>query len=115
MPHNVYLVFSKPPEGLPDAEYQRWYAAHVRENVETPGFVSAQRYQVSGVVQSGDVAFSHLAAYEYDGDILELRRHLDSRREAGEIVLPEWFGDIRFGTWTCLPLEGRVAAPGAGK
>ncbi len=108
MTNRQYLVFSAPPTGVAPGEYDRWYHDHVRENIRTPGFRSAQRYGLSGVVADGEGTFTHLAAYDYQGDIADLRQHLMGRIEAGDIVLPPWFGEIRFGTWDCTPLEGRV-------
>ena len=37
-------MFSKAPEGVTSDEYDRWYHGHVRENIETKGFLSAERY-----------------------------------------------------------------------
>lgn len=110
MPSNLYLVFSKPPNGLPAEEYDAWYRHHIRENIQTPGFVAGQRFAVKPVVPSGDppVPYSHLALYEYDGDISKLRAALELRIEAADIVLPEWFPQIGFGTWDCSALEERV-------
>jgi hypothetical protein len=110
MSSNLYLVFSRPPDGLPPEEFDRWYHHHVRENIATPGFTAGQRFAVRGVVPAGSDAagFSHLALYEYDGDIMRLRTALDERREAGEIVLPEWFPQIGFGTWDCTAIDDRV-------
>ncbi len=112
MSSNLYLVFSKPPDGLSPAEYDRWYHHHIRENIATPGFVAGQRYAVQAVVPSGaePVPYSHLALYEYDGDIASLRTALDERREAGDIVLPDWFPKIAFGTWDCIAIDDRVVS-----
>lgn len=107
MPRNLYLVFSKPPEGLPEAEYLAWYDAHARENIVSPGFLSATRYAVRPAREE-PVPFSHLALYEYEGEASAWRADLTRRIEAGEIVLPEWFGEITFGSWECAPLGDRV-------
>jgi hypothetical protein len=112
MNSNLYLVFSQPPEGLTPAEYDRWYHDHIRENIATPGFVAGQRFSVRPVVPSraNPVGYSHLALYEYDGDITSLRTALDERREAGDIVLPDWFPQITFGTWDCIAIDERVVS-----
>ena len=41
MSENLHLVFSKPPEGMPDEEYNQWYDSHLAEILVVPGFVSA--------------------------------------------------------------------------
>ncbi len=112
MTDRQYLVFSAPPPGVSTEEYDHWYHAHVRENIQTPGFLSAQRYGLDGVVADGEATFTHLAAYDYEGSIADLRQHLMGRIETGAIVLPPWFKQIRFGTWDCTPLEDRVHPSG---
>ena len=108
---DLYLVFSEPPADLPDTVYQRWYAEHLRENLETPGFDAGQRFAPSHTVAGTNERFSHLAAYECHGDIADLRRNLAARRNSGAIVLPDWFDQIRFSSWHCTALEERVVAP----
>ena len=50
MAHNLYLVFSKPPTGVSSDEFHKWYPDHAQENIESPRFVSAQRYEVRRIV-----------------------------------------------------------------
>lgn len=115
MSEGLYLVFSRPPAAVAAAEYDRWYAEHLRENIEVPGFRAGRRFGLEHTVGGADpeAGFSHLAVYECDAPIAELRSALDRRREKGEIVLPEWFGQIGFSSWYCRPLEERVEAPDA--
>jgi len=107
MPENLYLVLSKPPERVSAEEYDGWYHNHVRENMVSPGFLSARRFSLEPSFDEA-VPYSHLALYDYEGDMSVWRTDLTKRIETGEIVLPEWFGGIRFSSWNCLPLEGRV-------
>jgi hypothetical protein len=102
---NLYLVFSKRPESISAVEYDRWYESHAQENIESPGFRSARRFelnQVNGPVQP----FEHLAVYEFDGEMERWRTDLTRRLETGDVVLPEWFPQIRFGSWECQPRSG---------
>lgn len=48
MPENLLLVFSKPPEGLSDEEYNRWYDFHLGEILVAPGFVAASTARCRG-------------------------------------------------------------------
>jgi len=107
MAPNLYLVLSKPPESLPPEEYDRWYDLHVRENIVSPGFASARRYELEPS-RDEPVAFSHLALYEYEGDMSTWRTDLTKRIETGDVVLPEWFPQIRFSSWAALPLSERI-------
>jgi hypothetical protein len=119
MPDNVYAVMSKPPEGVSWEEYNAWYDLHQRENSRTPYFTGVQRYQIEPVVVGTGVGskrsavdpaairYEHLALFTFRGEIKDVRAHLNSRVEAGDIVLPPWFMDVPFSTWSCKPLGER--------
>jgi hypothetical protein len=105
MPHDVYLVFSEKPEHISDADYHAWYAHHAQENVESTGFVNAQRYRVREVAAGEPTGPElHLARYEFEPPMSTWRTDLNGRIERGEVVLPEWFGEITFRSWTCTPV-----------
>ena len=110
---SLYLVFSAPPDGVTPAEYDRWYHAHIRENLAAPGFVAGQRFAVTPAVAKGDPPppHSHLALYEYEGELARWRTDLETRIGTGDIVLPDWFPQIRFGSWDCTPIDERVLVP----
>jgi hypothetical protein len=107
---NVYLVFSSPPEGVSEEEYDRWYHDHIRENLEAPGFVAGQRFRLTPA-RGSEETHTHLAYYEFEGDISRWRDNLDSRIKSGDIVLPEFFPRINFGSWECTPIDERVEVP----
>jgi hypothetical protein len=111
MSHNVYLVFSEKPDQISDSDYHAWYVDHAQENIESPGFVSAQRYRVREVVK-GEVtgAEQHLAIYEHDGPMSIWRTDLDARIASGDIQLPDFFKQIKFRSWTCEP-TGSLLTP----
>lgn len=111
MTNNLYLVFSEWPDDVSRAEYHRWYVDHAQENIESPGFVSAQRYSVRRVTGENPVGYEqHLSVYEYEGDMSTWRTSLSARIASGEVVLPDWFGRIGFTSWTCSP-EGELLRP----
>jgi hypothetical protein len=58
--------------------------------------------------------FEHLAVYEYEGPQEQWRSDLDARIASGDVKLPEWFPQIRFGSWDCTPASGLLtpARPG---
>jgi hypothetical protein len=113
MADHLYLVLSSPPEGVSAEEYDRWYHDHVRENIAQPGFHGARRYEVQPTRGDGMPQHTHLAVYEYDGDLQGMGERLDRRIKAGEIVLPPWFGGIRFQSMSASALEPAVEAPGS--
>ena len=105
MAKNVYLVFSKRPEGISAGDYDRWYEAHAQENIESPGFLSARRFNVTPQ-RGSEGPFEHLALYEYEGTQEQWRTDLSGRIERGDVKLPEWFPQIEFGAWDCEPASG---------
>jgi hypothetical protein len=112
MSDGLYLVFSKPPAQISAADYDRWYHDHIRENIAAPGFVAGRRFtpQPTGVGANPDAGFSHLAVYETAAPLPELSAGLNRRIDDGTVVLPEWFGEISFGSWYCKPIEDRIEA-----
>jgi len=105
---NLYLVFSKPPDSVSPEEYDRWYDHHVRENIVSPGFLSARRFRLEPTRADEPVRYVHLALYEYEGEMSVWRTDLTRRIESGDVVLPEWFGGITFSSWDCHPIGGRI-------
>lgn len=105
MAANLYLVLSKRPETISAEDYDRWYEAHAQENIESPGFLSARRYNIAA--QNGNEGpFQHLSLYEYEGTQEQWRTDLNRRIESGDVDLPEWFPQITFGAWDCEPASG---------
>jgi hypothetical protein len=107
MSQKLYLVFSRPPDRISEEEYQRWYDLHARENIRSPGFLSARRFAVTPA-RGNATRLTHLALYEYEGEMERWRDDLNRRIDAGDIDLPEWFGEITFESWDCEPLSGRI-------
>jgi hypothetical protein len=122
---NLHLVFSEPPADVPDAEFDRWYDAHLEEILATPGFVSAQRFRVENVVENAvaPIRYRYLTVYEIDGDpnvaLAELARlglgSQDSYTklkdvDSGSLPLPDWFGRVGFASVNCYALGDRVEA-----
>ena len=125
MPSNLYLVFGAPPAGVSQAEFDRWYHHHVRENIVVAGFQAGQRFAVEQTMSGQRVSpgrfesdassaseplpYGHMAMYEYEGrSIDELRADLFERIESGETVLPAWFDKVRWMTWNCRAVDDRV-------
>ena len=113
MPNNVYLVFSEKPAHISDDDYHAWYVDHAQENIESPRFVSAQRYTVRRTIAGiEEPSHEHLAAYEYDGTYEEWRDHLSGRLKSGDVVLPEGFREIAFESFDCAPVGDRLTPKG---
>ena len=127
MAQYVHLVFSDPPAGVSDDEFNAWYDEHVQEILAVPGFESVRRYAISPVVgPDGSGGFRFLAVYQLSCEpaaaIAALESHgLGSANsyvelkdaEAGQddsaagtdpgppLPLPDWFAGVRFGSWNC--------------
>jgi hypothetical protein len=106
MPHAVYLVLSVPPASVTEGEYSGWYDGHVAEILETPGFVAARRYWLaSAVPDRPPVEYRHAVVYVIDRPSTEPLADLGRRMDAGELTIPDWFGDIRVASFDGRPLE----------
>jgi hypothetical protein len=120
MSQYVHLVFSDPPAGVSDEEFNAWYDGHVQEILAVPGFESVRRYAISPVVgPDGSGGYRFLAVYQLSCEpaqaIAALESHglgsADSYTElkdteskaggSGPLPLPDWFAGVRFGSWNC--------------
>lgn len=102
MPENLHLVFSKPPGGISDEDYNRWYDSHLGEILVVPGFVAARRYRLQTV--KGEWTPSghrYLSAYELEGPPKDAMAELDKEVASGRMHLPDWFGQITFASFNC--------------
>jgi hypothetical protein len=105
MPHEVHLVFSLPPADVTREAYADFYDMHVAEILQTPGYASARRYWLGEPAPDRPIVFRHLTVYVLDRPFAQADAELGRRMEAGELTLPEWFGDIRFQAFAGRPLE----------
>ena len=67
---NLLLVLSNAVEGKED-EFNDWYSnVHLHDGVKVPGFVAAQRYQLSDVQREGapPSRWKYLTVWEIDAD-----------------------------------------------
>lgn len=63
-----FIVFSKPTQGKED-EYNDWYQnQHLREVLEVPGFVAAQRFKLAAPIAGGGEAYPYCALYDIEAD-----------------------------------------------
>ena len=65
---NMLVVLTNPVAGKED-EYNEWYSdIHIREVVDIPGFISAQRFKLSDAQMGPGGEHTYLAIYEVEGD-----------------------------------------------
>jgi hypothetical protein len=117
MADGLHIVVSQPPPELSDADFNRWYDAHVDEILAVDGFSAVRRFRLEPVVGDGLLAHRFIAVYETDTDprsaVAELERAgLGSKdtyaeRDHERLPLPPWFGRVQFASWNCLPLGER--------
>lgn len=125
MPQQLQIVFSDPGDGVSDEEFDRWYEAHLQEILAIPGFRAAQRYQLQPQVVDGatQVPSRRVVVYEVDRDAEALTAEMErmNLRDAGSYeelkqtdadgpALPEWWSQVRFASWHCVPVGERVEA-----
>ena len=109
-----YLVLSKPPEGVSEEDYNRWFDGHVAHILELPGFVAAQRLEMH--FKRGTIdppPFTYLCLYEIEGDFDAAMQALRSAVDGGQMHFEEWMPRHVSGGWECRELGGRVVAADA--
>ena len=121
----VHLVFSDPPAGVTEDEFNEWYDAHVQEILAVDGWVAATRYRIAaevGADESGGYRF--LSLYELDvppevavanlaaAGMGNADTYIDMKGEDGhaedELPLPDWFAGIRFASWNATGTSDRI-------
>ena len=126
MSRYIHLVFSKPPDSVPAADYNAWYDAHVEEILAVDGWESATRYDLDAVVNPHDTGgYRFLSLYELScppaeavanleaADMGNADAYVDKKGDdEGDLPLPEWFAAIRFGSWNGVQVGDRVVTGG---
>jgi hypothetical protein len=128
----VHLVFSDPPAGVTEDEFNEWYDAHVHEILAVEGWVAATRYRIAaevGADESGGYRF--LSLYELDipperavanlaaagmgnaDTYIEMKgiemKGIEKTDDAGDpLPLPDWFAGIRFASWNATATSERI-------
>lgn len=126
MARYLHLVFSQPPEGVTDVDYDTWYDAHVDEILSVPGWESVRRYRIQPVVGvEGAQPFRYVAVYELSVEppiaVAALEQagmgNADSyvalkgeEDGSGPLPLPGWFASVVFGSWNCEAVGERIVA-----
>ena len=118
----IHLVFSDPPAGVPDAEFNEWYDAHVKEILSVDGWRSATRYRLDAVVDPESTGgYRYLSVYELDcppetalanlaaAGMGNAHTYIDKKADdEGWLPLPDWFAGVRFGSWNCERLGDTI-------
>jgi hypothetical protein len=109
MPDHVFFVLSNPPAEVSREEYEEWYDVHVRQVVELPGFVGAERAALEFLRSSSgeQPPFAYAVRYEIDGDFEAAMRALRSAVDGGRMVFPDWYPGVNSAGWKMRDL-GRV-------
>jgi hypothetical protein len=111
MADHEYIVLSKPPEGVGSQEYNDWYDIHMREILEVPGFVSAQRSALTLRGSRGEAfEYEYLVRYGIDGDLDAALAALREAVDGGRLYFPEWFARIRTAGFEARPVTETIAA-----
>lgn len=73
MARHVFVVFTNPTTDAQEAEYNSWYNdQHLPDVLNVPGFVSAQRFKLSGTQRAaGPFPWRYMALYHIDTDDLQ--------------------------------------------
>jgi len=123
----VHLVFSDPPAGVTEDEFNEWYDAHVQEILAVDGWVAATRYRIAPEVAADESGgYRYLSLYELDVPPEQAVANLaaagmgnadtyiemkgDSDDPADPLPLPGWFAGIRFASWNATGTSERIVS-----
>jgi hypothetical protein len=89
---HAMLIWSKRPQ--PPQEYDTWYdEVHIQDFLAAPGVLRAQRFipaEVSTLEGAAVPDLGHLALYEVDGDLGEVREEIKAQLIDGRMTLPSF-------------------------
>jgi hypothetical protein len=113
----VHLVFSDPPAGVPDRDFDAWYDEHVKEILSVDGWLTATRFKVDAVVGAETSGgYRYLSVYELDrppdeavanlvaSGMGDARSYVETKPDGDALPVPDWFADVRFASWNCSQL-----------
>ena len=107
MADHEFIVLSRPPAEVAEAEYSAWYATHVKEILALPGFVSGKRMTARLVGDSAnpELAFTFCTRYQVEGDFESAWRALRSAVDSGEMTFESWYPGVVAAGWHCTPID----------
>jgi hypothetical protein len=119
----IHLVFSDPPAGVTEAEFDEWYDAHLQEILAVEGWAAATRFRLEPVVGAEHTGgYRYLSLYELDcppavavanlaaAGMGDADQYVDKKGDdEGVLPLPGWFAGVRFGSWNCTAIGERTA------
>jgi len=110
LPPAAYIVFSRCPQLVTEAEYDRWHEMHVSQILGVPGFAAATRYELVPALDEPAEAdrFTRASVYEIDVSACEAMAALADTVSSGRMDLPGWFGKIHVASWLAHPLGQRI-------
>ncbi len=112
MTKQYYFVWTQPPEGVSDQEFNDWYEVHVSEVLSLPGFVSAERFmlRMRRSTSENPANYSFGIRYEIEGDFEEAWRRLRRVADSDEMFSTAWSEDISSIGWQATPIGTKVVA-----
>jgi hypothetical protein len=112
MAKQYYLVWTQPPEGVSDQEFNDWYEVHVSEVLALRGFVSAERFvlRMRRSTSESPAKYSFGIRYEIEGDFEEAWRRLRQVADSGGMFSTSWSEDILSIGWQATLIGPKVVA-----
>jgi hypothetical protein len=109
----TFVVMTNATTGRDD-EFNEWYNnQHIPDVLNVPGFVSAQRFRLSGTQLGGDTnkPYKYLALYEIETDDLAgALKELAKRRGTAELVMSDALDTKNIGAAVFTPIAEKAMA-----
>jgi hypothetical protein len=83
------LVFTN-PKSERDDEYNEWYSkVHLKDLLDIPGVVGAQRYRLRPMGGPSEPAYGYLAIYELQGDLESVMYEMSTRAGTEQMMISD--------------------------
>jgi len=109
MARHLLMAFSNPLEGLED-EFNRWYnEVHLDDVLKVPGYISAQRFELSPTQMVPGAPYRYVALYEVETDDLEATSNTLQLMPQEQLPVSDSWDYERCATWWFTPITEQVA------
>jgi hypothetical protein len=106
----VHIVFSRPPQGVSEEQYDGWHETHVARALGMPELAAVARYALVPALDepAEPDRFTRAAVYEIDVSTPEASAAVVARLSSGRTDLPDWFAEVHVSSWLGRPLGQRI-------
>ena len=108
MKKHYLLILSNPVDGKED-EYNKWYTdTHLHDVVKVPGFVSAQRFELSEAQMQEGIEYKYLAIYEIETDNIKAAIDALGKARNESMVMSSALDRTSLKSFVFIPISDKI-------